>query len=342
MPRSDLADVGFASFVIGPVLDCRPCYAEACNGWECNHPSLMAQVQERLTSLLELQKGPRRDYNEVEMIDRISLGLALVLLSSCFVNFNEDLLHGVKDAAPDAPSADQTLTPDLPQDSDPKDLPLAEVPPPDLPFKDTTPPDVASIDAALADLLQQDSTPKDLPGLDLLKPTGSPCGSSTECQSGHCADKVCCNSSCASTCYTCAQAGSVGTCVLVKAGDDPRNDCAATAVALCGTDGACDGAGACRQYHFGTSCGTSNCVGGDGIKGKLCDGAGQCSNFPAISCSPYMCDTSSASCFNSCKDDSTCFRYKCDLAAGECFSKCTSVSLHCQAGLVCFNSICKP
>jgi len=41
-----------ASFVIGPPLPCRPCYSEECDGWECNNPSLVLGVRQRLELLL--------------------------------------------------------------------------------------------------------------------------------------------------------------------------------------------------------------------------------------------------------------------------------------------------
>lgn len=40
-------------FVMGPSLDCRPCYSEDCEGWECNHPSLLAQVHQAVAAALK-------------------------------------------------------------------------------------------------------------------------------------------------------------------------------------------------------------------------------------------------------------------------------------------------
>ena len=40
--------------VVGPPLDCRPCYAEECEDWECNHPDLLAAVSTQLDRLLTL------------------------------------------------------------------------------------------------------------------------------------------------------------------------------------------------------------------------------------------------------------------------------------------------
>jgi ADP-heptose:LPS heptosyltransferase len=41
-----------STHVIGPPLDCRPCFAEDCDGWACNDPSLMEQVQQRCAEIL--------------------------------------------------------------------------------------------------------------------------------------------------------------------------------------------------------------------------------------------------------------------------------------------------
>ncbi len=41
-----------SSYVMGPPLDCRPCYTEDCQHWTCNDPSLMAQVKARCDVLL--------------------------------------------------------------------------------------------------------------------------------------------------------------------------------------------------------------------------------------------------------------------------------------------------
>jgi len=41
-----------SSHVIGPPLDCRPCYSEECDDWACNDPSLPDQVRARVDDLL--------------------------------------------------------------------------------------------------------------------------------------------------------------------------------------------------------------------------------------------------------------------------------------------------
>src|SRR5258706_7977275 len=92
------------------------------------------------------------------------------------------------------------------------------------------------------------------------KLASTPCGAGTECQSGQCRQGVCCASSCPGPCRSCALAGTVGVCTLVAAGQDPANECPVDVPASCGRDGACNGAGACRLYAAGTTCGATTCT----------------------------------------------------------------------------------
>ena len=75
-----------------------------------------------------------------------------------------------------------------------------------------------------------------------------------ECNSNFCAQGVCCSTACTGTCASCALAGSLGTCSSVPAGQDPLNQCTDQGVAMCGTDGSCNGSGACRRYASGVTC----------------------------------------------------------------------------------------
>ena len=51
-------------------------------------------------------------------------------------------------------------------------------------------------------------------------------------------------------------------------------------VATCGTDGTCDGQGACRKYVDGTVCQPGTCNGAAVTNIKTCDGAGTCARAP--------------------------------------------------------------
>ena len=77
-----------------------------------------------------------------------------------------------------------------------------------------------------------------------------------ECDSGFCAQGYCCNQACTGTCKSCAIAGSLGTCSNVANGTapTPATQCATTAATTCGTDGMCNGAGACRFWATTTQC----------------------------------------------------------------------------------------
>ena len=79
-------------------------------------------------------------------------------------------------------------------------------------------------------------------------PPGTPCLVATECESGFCVDGVCCAGACTDVCFTCALQGAVGTCMPADIGTDPRNQCDDMGVQSCGSDGACDGTGACHKY----------------------------------------------------------------------------------------------
>src|SRR5262245_53223559 len=66
---------------------------------------------------------------------------------------------------------------------------------------------------------------------------GAACTIDDDCKSGHCFDKICCRSDCSGLCQSCAQPGSVGTCMNVPVGLDPRSDCQDDGVSGCMNDG---------------------------------------------------------------------------------------------------------
>jgi len=86
------------------------------------------------------------------------------------------------------------------------------------------------------------------------RPLGGSCAVDDDCNSMKCQQKVCCSSLCTGTCQSCALPGSEGTCTMVPDREDPLNQCNDTGAASCGTEGSCDGAGACRLYARGTTC----------------------------------------------------------------------------------------
>jgi hypothetical protein len=124
------------------------------------------------------------------------------------------------------------------------------------------------------------------------------------CNSGFCAQGVCCSTACAGLCASCALAGSVGTCASVPAGQDPLNQCTDAGAASCGTDGTCNGGGACRMYGAGTQCVAPSCTGSTLTSQRTCNGTGTCQAATTSSCVPYGCNATS--CKTTCAATSDC------------------------------------
>ncbi len=157
-------------------------------------------------------------------------------------------------------------------------------------------------------------------GLCALKPIAAACGVNAECASTFCADGVCCNNACNSGCNSCDLTGTVGTCSPVAANNNPvtgKTTCTTTAQDTCGTNGKCDGAGACQDWPSTTACGTAACVGNTSVLdgAVTCDGSGACAMPTTTDCAPYNC------------------------AAGACNTTCASNS-DCSTGNVCNSGVC--
>jgi hypothetical protein len=116
------------------------------------------------------------------------------------------------------------------------------------------------------------------------KPLGAACTVGDECNSLICAQGACCQTDCSGTCQSCALTGAAGTCTPVPSGEDPLEQCADSGRASCGTDGACDGQGACRMYLAATVCLDPTCSGATGTGQGRCDGAGTCVVGPPVTC----------------------------------------------------------
>ena len=109
---------------------------------------------------------------------------------------------------------------------------------------------------------------------------GTSCLLATECESGFCVDGVCCDGACSDVCFTCALQGAVGTCMPADVGTDPRNECDDMGVQSCGSDGVCDGTGACHKYPSGVVCTPQSCMGTMLKAAARCDGDGACVGLP--------------------------------------------------------------
>jgi len=134
------------------------------------------------------------------------------------------------------------------------------------------------------------------------------CSCDRECQTGFCADGVCCTSACGETCKACNLRSSLGDCAFIPSGGPPNDSsvCLASIQATCGLDGTCDGKGGCRQYVKGTKCESGTCE-GDGVTGvRTCDGNGNCSEVNSVSCPPYTCDSKTNRCKSTCTTNADC------------------------------------
>jgi hypothetical protein len=102
--------------------------------------------------------------------------------------------------------------------------------------------------------------------------SGKQCNVDTDCGTGHCADGVCCNSTCTGTCQACSAAkkggGPDGVCGSIALGLQDAN-----AASTCLGNNACDGANHCKKID-GQSCSlNSDCVNGSCADGVCCNTA---------------------------------------------------------------------
>ncbi len=183
---------------------------------------------------------------------------------------------------------------------------------------------------------------KCVPGL----AAGAICSSSDECNSGFCVDGVCCSVQCSGDCMGCSTATTSkpnGECHPVLAGSDPRNKCASSGT-LCGADGLCDGAGACRLFApKDKACGATTCIDADTVSGQLCDGTGICMVQNNDCSGGFKCVTSA--CLTVCTQATDCLPgYFCS-SEGKCTaslapgSSCTADS-QCASGACVDNTCC--
>ena len=128
-----------------------------------------------------------------------------------------------------------------------------------------------------------------------FKAIGQACSNAFDCQSGFCANGVCCSSACDGVCESCALPSSVGTCSLEPLG---------TQSDTCTGAFACDGFGQCKWQNshpctLSTECASSFCV--DGVCcNNACSGVckecnrpgsvGTCANVPFGQQDPGTCD----------------------------------------------------
>ncbi len=92
---------------------------------------------------------------------------------------------------------------------------------------------------------------------------GQACSGDADCESGSCADGVCCATACNGECEACNIHGSTGTCTPHAAGTDPESECATPACFDNMQESfACNGASACEvkiEECGNYGCGESAC-----------------------------------------------------------------------------------
>ena len=164
-------------------------------------------------------------------------------------------------------------------------------------------------------------------GMECKRPLGQGCTSGSDCTSGNCVDRVCCESSCTGICRSCLNSMTGrgnGQCQPVRAGVDPDQDCAEGDRESCGNDGQCDGAGACRKYGTSTVCAAARCSanGQSELSERRCDGNGTCS--PAA--------------MKGCGSGEECQGTRCVSICGELDQNCCD-GLTCKGSLACLRTV---
>jgi hypothetical protein len=174
------------------------------------------------------------------------------------------------------------------------------------------------------------------------KQNGQSCAADGECKSGHCVDKVCCASSCEGACRSCALPGSPGTCTTIAAGsDDTRGICVKTDPSTCGTNGKCEGTGACQRWAPGTTCADESCAGGVYTPLSTCNATGVCVTPDQQPCSPFLCNGNK--CFTACTDNNQCLTpNSCQVNScgkkpdgANCSAADECINGHCEQGICC-------
>jgi hypothetical protein len=176
---------------------------------------------------------------------------------------------------------------------------------------------------------------------------GLPCASAGDCATGFCVRGLCCESSCAGKCQSCSGAdtgAASGVCANIKAGTDPLGHCDASDPTTCGTDGECDGRGACRLFGPDTTCEPAGCRERTLIIAGRCDGQGACysrreKDCGADQCQDGRCVTGATCNFgHPCPPDHDCVNGVCELIKGDgepCLTMEVCRSNRCEDGVCC-------
>jgi hypothetical protein len=154
-------------------------------------------------------------------------------------------------------------------------------------------------------------------------PNGSTCSTGSTCASGNCVDGRCCGSASCGACLACnianAQGNYDGVCRAVGAGvTEPHGLCSTTASSTCGTDGKCNGAGACEKWN-GSTCTVASAACADTHHtvntAGTCNGSGTCAPGTPVACGVgYLCLSATGACAASCTSGNE--ATNCDTADG--------------------------
>jgi len=182
-----------------------------------------------------------------------------------------------------------------------------------------------------------------------LKPRGADCTTASDCQSGFCAQGVCCDSACNTSCHACNLTTSPGTCTSVPDRDpDPQGLCQVTPSSTCGMTGLCV-RGVCANHEAGINCRSAVCATATMLTpASMCDGQGACVTPPNQSCGTFTCadgacrtGCTSATEAQDCSPPNTCAGNTCGLKVNG--APCTAGN-QCQSGFctegVCCNTAC--
>jgi len=166
---------------------------------------------------------------------------------------------------------------------------------------------------------------------------GEPCSTGTDCDSGFCADGVCCSETCLGQCEACDRAGSIGLCGAVVGAPHGSRPACADDGSVCG--GSCNGTVRtdCTYPDENSPCRALGCVDGVATPLAACDGAGSCPPATPVSCAPYLCNGDV--CATYCVSGTDCVAgYLCE--GGVCVGTGCVGDEDCPGDLVCLDGTC--
>jgi hypothetical protein len=194
---------------------------------------------------------------------------------------------------------------------------------------------VSTLVASCVNLSYPPGASRDGGALVAPKPSGEACTDNRECQSAFCVDGVCCKTECAGPCHTCAMADNKGNCTAALEDTDPRDKCEDQLASSCGTNGMCDGAGACKKYPPGTVCIGATCLVFDATLAGRCNADGVCEPGGKKDCAPFVCGPGGV-CRTECTMNRDCATMDCQ--NGTCGKKALGTA--CQFGAECESTFC--